>query len=450
MAKKLLSAAGIAAAELDAAIVKSLAELKAAERLESRRKAYASEWQATHPEPISEPMAPIGKAGIMAIAERQAERVGSCPSHYVHGTDANGHNFAKELYCGAEWCVVCGKKDSVSHKRRFASILPKAQQVRSLGYFVVEWPLKSRDKLRSRKVLSEYGKIITAVFSGKYELSKRRKEHMITNAEAAELKAKYYSRGIRRYHYFGDINKELSKLGLKWQTAPPADDTAPTVKTNIHANVLVEAEFIPASWLRHIQYNLREALNEPELIVHYGYTREPGKMVHVLKYVTRATFLDIEWDKWLAGQLYGFRNMRSWGTWHEPPVWSLEDLPAEAAAEIDYNAVAVQSLAESRCYMDGLPITWSKPRRMVLLRDEIIQQELGAGYYRLADTPPPRSMDKAFRMVRRVMDKHAERDRLAALSMRDYVLDSRRYSRGNQLALGSYEDATLWGGGYAN
>jgi hypothetical protein len=367
-----------------------------------------------------------------------------------------------------------------------------------MGYFVIEWPLQSRDKLRNSSALSLAGITVKGVLSGEYELKKRRRAGTITNKQAAELKSRYYNRGLRRWHFFGDIEHELSHIGIKWLTPPPADDTEfavqgcsafisfkfrpteqpptltlPTLKTNIHLNVLVEAGYLPKGWLRHIQYNLREALHEPNLIVHYGYTKQYGQMVHILKYVTRATFLDINWDKWLAGQLYGFRNMHSWGVWSGPELWSLTELTGAAAAEVaGLDIKAINSLGESRCYLDGLPIRWSKPRPIHLLADEPIKQELGAGYYRLADTPPTLPLQENTRMrwqrylvkVLHDGEYEAELARLRAglddtgmcyalleerrqheLSLLQYELDRVRLYTGTQysLALGSYEDATL-------
>ena len=150
---------------------------------------------------------------------------------------------------------------------------------------------------------------------------------------------------------------------------------------------------IPAEKLEHIKAILRQAFNEPQLIVNYSFTTKPGRIVHLLKYVTRATFLDIRWDKFLAGSLYGFRNMRSWGRWDaDEPVWSLTDLTnTDAAAEVaGLNVDAINKLGQSFCYIDGLPITWSRPQPISILH--LIQehqpdkvQSLGAGYFQLPD-----------------------------------------------------------------
>lgn len=365
-----------------------------------------------------------------AMVERQRSRV--CPSNYLHGSDAAGDNFAKELYCGAEWCPICGGRDSAVHKRRFASWLPKARQVKNLGLMVIEWPLASRNKVRSRRELEAAGKIAVAVLNGNYELKKRRSAGMVRNGEAAELKVKYFSRGMRRWHYFGDVDAELEQLHLKFETIggdPPADLPAAAVKSNVHLNVLLDSGYIPKSWLKHVVYNLREALNEPKLIVHYGYTKEPGRMVHMLKYTTRATFKDIAWDEWLAGQLYGFRNMRSWGVWRDEPVWSLDDLPADAKKEVEgVNYAAVESLGRSICYKDGLPITWSKPRPISELYNMPLKVELGAGYYELPSVKPPEvRLSEGLLMYARRLSVLAAADRQREREIEQFNLETAYY-----------------------
>jgi hypothetical protein len=102
----------------------------------------------------------------------------------------------------------------------------------------------------------------------------------------------------------------------------------------------------------------------------------------------------------LAGNLYGFRNMRSWGKWEiervneasgeiiNPAAWSLADLNSEAKKEFDnLNVAAVHSLGESRCPIDGLPISWTKPELICSLNKADIMTDYGAGYYRLQDMP---------------------------------------------------------------
>jgi len=379
--------------ELAAMDIGSQAELDIAIRLEARKAQsllLGDNYAAEHPaEPISNEIL------TGAATERLAIKAGNCPSSWLHGSDSAGHRFAKELYCGAEWCKVCGEPDSVSHNRRFESWLPKAQQTKHLGLFVIEFPLASRDKPRHRKALDNYGKLAVKVLTGAWEIAGRRaRGEMLRRGEVGEIKAKYFSRGMRRWHYFGDIKKELGKLGMKelFTAEAEPDILAPAVKSNVHLNCLVDAGFIAKPWLNHIVYTLREAFNEPNLIVHYGYVTKPGRMVHLLKYTTRATFHDIEWDKWLAGQLFGFRNMRSWGKWDGPEVWSLQkaDISQEEAdLLLKRRSLGGSEDGHSHCYHDNLIIKWSKPRPIAELREMEGVIELGSGYYELPQIKPP-------------------------------------------------------------
>ena len=410
---------------------------------------------------------PIGaELKTEALAELIGSKVGKCPSTWLRGSDDNGHNFGKELHCGAEWCPVCGKKDSKAHLRRFARWLPKAQQLKALGLMVIEFPLASRDKPRSRKSLEYYGKLAVKVLTGAFEVAgKRKRGDILRRGEVAEIKAKHFSRGMRRWHYFGDVLKELKKLGMSDVFTAEAEVSAlvPAVKSNCHLNMLLDAGYIPKPWLRHLVKTLRIAFNEPNLIVHYGYVSEPGAMVHLLKYTTRATFLDYKWDKWLVGQLYGFRNMHSWGVWSEPSVWALDELLGEAKTEVEgLDIEAINSLGKSLCYKCGLPIRWSKPRPIAELRGMGDKVDLGAGYFTLPDVAPPvapLNENTAMRWRRYIAE--AQRQLTKEAKLKDYydalpdavmpsllpdMIASRHFKGGPLIASASNEDALLGGG----
>jgi hypothetical protein len=324
----------------------------------------------------------------LARAEKLQNTIGHCPGSAIFGVDDNGHRFAKEIYCGLEYCPICGQKNSAAHLRRFARWLPKVQSVKSIGYLIIEQPLRGRDRWHSKPALEKAGKLATFVLKGDYEIEQRRAKGEIVHKSAVDkIHSRWFTQGLRRWHYFGDIDAadDLEQLAL-------SDDFS-TTKYNPHLNILVSAGMIPAEKLEHIKSMLRQAFNEPQLIVNYSFTTEPGRMVHLLKYVTRSTFINIKWDKFLAGSLYGFRNMRSWGKWNtDSPEWSLTDLTnTDAAPEVaGLNVEAINKLGQSFCYIDGLPITWSRPEPISILHmiqekhpDKV--QSLGAGYYRLPD-----------------------------------------------------------------
>jgi hypothetical protein len=358
-----------------------------------------AEWSKNYPAiPISE------YTLSMARTEKRIKHLGKCPEYAVLGHDSAGHRFRKDIYCGLEWCPICGQKDSSSHNRRFASWLPKVQQLKTVGYFVIEFPLKDRERFHSKTKLETAGKIITSVLKGETEIEQRRKlnHEILRSPDLVKIRRRWFSLGLRRWHFFGDPPKSVSEsierlAGVK--QLPLSDDFV-KMTYNPHVNVLVNAGFIPEKKLDYIKAMLRAALSCPDLIVNYSFADSPGHIVDLVKYVTRATFLNIHWDEFLAGNLYGFRNMRSWGKWEiervnqstgeiiSPAAWSLTDLKSEAKKEIgDLDIASIHSLGESRCPIDGLLISWTKPELIRALCPEDILVDYGAGYYRLQDLP---------------------------------------------------------------
>lgn len=264
----------------------------------------------------------------------------NCPSWVVFGQCKNGHRWAKELHCGKEWCPTCGEDDSIAHRRRIARLLPKFQQVKHLGYFVIEFPddyRYLRGWVRSKKALQIATSRVVGVLGGERSHGKRRGGH--------------FPRGLVRWHWFGD------KAIGKW---------------NPHINVLVDSGFLSPGELEAIKGKLRKALLCPKLIVNYEYTDEVGKMAHILKYVTRSTFRNESWDDKMAHELWNFRNIRWWGNWDEPKVWNSED---EKISELESGCCP-------KCHEK---IEWSKPMNRFWLYTEPNVKEIGAGYYELND-----------------------------------------------------------------
>jgi len=265
---------------------------------------------------------------------------------FIAGECENGHRFAKELVCGKEWCEVCGEDGSVAHMRRFARWLVKIQQLGVMGYFVFTIPEELRAEYRTKKALSRLG-------------------HQVQEL----LKAFGLSRGLRRWHFFGDK----------------------TTKYNPHLNCLVDAGYISQEVLARIKSAYAGLLGVDLADVNYRYRLSPGKMVHTLKYVTRATFRDYALDIEMALELRGFRNMVVWGRgqWDDAPVWSLADLQGDISPEID--APAVESLAAGVCPVCGKGLTWGEALPVGLL-NVVEKQSLGAGYWRLADIRSPHGL----------------------------------------------------------
>lgn len=264
-----------------------------------------------------------------------------CPGYFMVGRCENGHRFAKELHCGREWCPVCGEDESPSHMRRFARWVGKAQQLRSMGYLVFTLPEEVRSRYRSKARLNELTKRVTGGDKS------RRIEGM--------LKGMGFDRGLARWHFFGETPG-------KWHP---------------HLNVIVESGHLTHGQLRSIKRAYAGILGVDVAVVNYSYTPLIPKMVHVLKYVTRATFRDYTWDERMAAELYNFRNMRSWGSWSGPALWELE-----GKAELE----PIAKLESGLCPVCGELVSWSRAGDIAWLKAWATTgqaEPLGAGYWEL-------------------------------------------------------------------
>ncbi len=292
--------------------------------------------------------------------------IAECSSHL--------HHFAKKIVCGKEWCPDCGQNRSPAHNRRIARVLPKALQIASMGYFVIEFPDRYRKVVSyaySKRALQAASKAIVDTLAGKRCGRKGRV-------------GGYFNRGLLRWHWFGD---EVEG------------------KYNPHANVLVDAGYIANEQLETIKAALRSALHCDDLIVNYSFADTPGMMFHKVAYVTRATFLKKEWSPYMAAQLFNFRNMRWWGKWAkvdevtgklpaESIMWSVEQ--AEAEGEDAEGLLSVSKLSSGVCPDCGLPLEvignnpqtgapvhWSRPVDSAWLVAWNATEIAHSGYYRI-------------------------------------------------------------------
>jgi rRNA maturation protein Nop10 len=262
-----------------------------------------------------------------------------CPGYFVIGECLNGHRFAKEIYCGREWCPVCGEDESPAHTRRFARWVTKAQQLQTMGYLVFTIPEEVRGRYRSKARLNELTKRVTAGDKSRHI--------------EGLLKSMGFDRGLARWHWFGETPG-------KWHP---------------HLNVVIEAGHLSKPMLLSIRRAWAGILGVDVAVVNYSFTNVVPKMVHILKYVTRATFRDYSWDERMAGSLYNFRNMRSWGSWSGPAAWEME-----GEAELE----PIAKLESGLCPECGEPVSWGRARDIAWLEMwvETGQAEsMGAGYW---------------------------------------------------------------------
>lgn len=287
----------------------------------------------------------------------------SCMETGIQGQCQDGHKWVRPITCGRDYCPTCGVRGSATHNRRTARVIPKIQQMRSMGYFTIQFMKKDREKFRTRASLEKAGKAVVKV-----------------------LKNFGFARGLRRWDWFGDPKCPRCNRPGRWNTDDLvweckqhevfdlADVRAEKMDWHPHLNVLVEGRYVDN--LTAIQEALSLALvgewdadltNDgfvktlrAGVIINYQYISEDDpdripKMLHRARYIQKPTFLRLDWDLEMASKLAGFRNGSWWGTWKDKPAWDLEAQPeAEALAPV----IALQS---GHCPHDGSRIAW-EPR----------------------------------------------------------------------------------------
>lgn len=205
-------------------------------------------------------------------------KCGKFSSNFVCEDDET-HRVAKVLDCAREWCEKC--RDS-AHGRRIARMIPKARKIENMSMLTVTFPHDGR--LKTKEQFSRLGRLITEA-----------------------LQRRGFARGFRRWHWFGD-----SKPGV-----------IPEVHPHIH--FLIEARYVSPEKLTELKRAIRQIIGVSNAVIHYQFTDSISKIFHWVKYITRPTFLKLEWSYDLAEELYNFRNSISWGKWNDEDKWDIPE-----------------------------------------------------------------------------------------------------------------------------
>ncbi|GAH94119.1 unnamed protein product [marine sediment metagenome] len=175
-----------------------------------------------------------------------------------------------------------------------------------------------------------------------------------------------YARGLTFIHDFGERSTKYA----------------------FHLNVLVDGEYIEDERLDSLKRKLRRLIYSKRVVerwgdkldINYHYRRSRAEIIHTLKYCTKATFLDLEWDETLAAALYRARYASWWGNWKQEPKWQL--------AASDKKTAALVMLEQGLHPVSGKPVKWNKrpiPSILVLMENPV---PLGNGYYLLPKIRP--------------------------------------------------------------
>jgi len=321
-----------------------------------------------------------------------------CTRYAKVGTCEHGHTYAKELICNREWCDDvngCGGIDGKAHQRRKARWFSKLRQMAKVGSLVTTLPPEVRDSFREKyRVVDDNGEYVTDE-DGEYIWKWRLSDFSISITRF--MKREGFSRGLRRWHFFGDDHQGS---GLQGDGMPPFHP---------HLNMLFEAGHIdelcpgedkasgkgcrgPGRCLSRIKRFVAKSLKVDlsRINVHYEYTDKVPEMIHLMNYVLRPTFTDARWDVPLTTALKGFRNAVPWGKWDDDPVWDVPESEDE-----DVPNPETESLEHGLCPIDETPIAWNPGvvRTSILRRGEELGQchELADGYWKwndVARAPP--------------------------------------------------------------
>ncbi len=264
-----------------------------------------------------------------------------CGSAAIFGEDEDGERIAKRVFCGREWCKYCREQ---SHQRRIARVLDRLMQISTMGYDVITFPLERREEMRDPKVLSAIGKKVRKLY-----------------------RRLGYRKIYTRWHFFGDRSTRFHP----------------------HLNVLYDAKWLERPELAALKDAIRRALLPrpraraigKDLVINHQADSDPKQMMHWIKYVTKASFLERDWDEPLAEALYGFHNGCFAGHWDDPPVWRL------TGTDKKYNPLL--KVAQGLHPVSGKPITWCRkpvPWVLALMENPV---DIGGGWYLLPPIRPP-------------------------------------------------------------
>lgn len=286
------------------------------------------------------------------LPESLARSLNACGNSATMGKCGCDDRWLKVQRCGREWCPACGEKKSEMHLRRYARWIKRLRTVEDAGYMVVTFDRPgsaAREALLDPKNLTAVGKAI-----------------------ARAMKAEGFTKGLRRWHFYGDGGK--------------GGHRSPRGQYHPHLNLMLgDAGYLAPPLLERVKQAVRDAaaaaLAMPDLRdatncgVHYSYRRGPAKLCFTARYITRATFTNAEWDTNLAERLHGFRNDAWWGDWSGEPKWDLTVDPEGVGA--------VGELEDGACPDCKAPIHWERGVLWLATLPAELVQSVGGGYLRL-------------------------------------------------------------------
>ncbi len=250
-----------------------------------------------------------------------------------------GRQYIWKKPCKKEACPECGKKGSLYHMVLFSKTLTYAKEMwkqsGALGYLVITCPKELRRKWRDKRVLSEVAGYVWRM-----------------------LKREGFPNGAYRWHFASEDNPGEFKP---------------------HLNVLIPAGYLMPEKLERIKTLIEKRLGVK--VVHYEYAKELARVLHIVYYVTRPTW--IYQDEVSYEEFKRFRKMDVWGRkyFREKENWKyfLDDIKTKNGKE-DYEMPEVEFVddeAEVENEIKRLEVIEEEEEREVLIEELYLTEALG-------------------------------------------------------------------------
>jgi hypothetical protein len=226
------------------------------------------------------------------------------------------HRFAKQIFCGRQYCPRCGEKESAIHQQRYSRSWDRLMWAPALGRVVLTVPEELRDDFKSVDML---GKL-----------------HRLSWQCVKEILGKELSidGAMTTVHQFGDRkdkNKFHPHSNVTFPICPGidlVDENGKIIKEAMREALVVSKDILKA--LRDKWYDMLEKLTGKTISLtedgrerknaHYGFRVTDAQRAHWLKYVLRPTvgterFLeqDDNVKEFIVTSLVGFHNVRWYG-----------------------------------------------------------------------------------------------------------------------------------------
>lgn len=248
-------------------------------------------YKEVQPSDFELPHNPIATRSLKLVKLR--EIVQNCGYDWAMSQCANGHQFAKQVLCGRDYCFSCGRRDSDAHKRRNVRTIKRARQLgkQGMGYFVIELQIEDRDRFRTQDALNKASRAVIDTLrdfgkptclacgrvgkqnaDGNWVCPTSPKKHGIIGP--SEIANAPFGRGIQRLHTHGEPVCPANYCDLKghWDADlsfwfcdrhgkfSVEDVPASKMIYNPHWNDLVDAAWIDPQTLTAVQEALSWAL----------------------------------------------------------------------------------------------------------------------------------------------------------------------------------------------